>query len=188
MSFGLANAHASPSRANFAGDTTGQKCRPISNCVYHLPGGERGAEPLSLAPLGRGRGPREAWEGEGNGAHIVAIARSFLGTPYRHQGSAKGAGCDCLGLIRGVWRELYGVEAEAPPPYRPDWAEICTAEPMLEAARRWLVERPLDTAEPGDVLLFRMSPAASIKHCAILSAVPTAADPPVIEFTFHVTA
>jgi cell wall-associated NlpC family hydrolase len=90
-------------------------------------------------------------------ANIVAIARTWLGTPYRHQGAAKHAGCDCLGLIRGVWRELYGREAEPPPPYRPDWAEISCSEPMLDAARRWLRERPLTFAEPGDVLLFRMS-------------------------------
>jgi NlpC/P60 family putative phage cell wall peptidase len=76
-----------------------------------------------------------------------------------------------------VWRELYGQDAEAPPPYRPDWAEVCAAEPMLEAARRWLAERPAPEAEPGDVLLFRMSPAAAIKHCAILSAPPTPHDP-----------
>jgi NlpC/P60 family putative phage cell wall peptidase len=111
------------------------------------------------------------------GNRVLAIARTFLGTPYRHQGATKGAGCDCLGLIRGVWRELYGAEAEAPPPYRPDWAEVCAAEPMLEAARRWLAERPVDAAAPGDVLLFRMSPAAAIKHCAILSAAPTPHDP-----------
>jgi NlpC/P60 family putative phage cell wall peptidase len=48
---------------------------------------------------------------------------------------------------------------------------------MLEAARRWLVERAPGEAEPGDVLLFRMSPKAAIKHCAILSARPTPADP-----------
>jgi NlpC/P60 family putative phage cell wall peptidase len=108
---------------------------------------------------------------------VVRIARTWLATPYRHQGAAKGAGCDCLGLIRGVWRELYGVEPESPPPYRPDWAEVCTTEPMLEAARRHLIEIPLAAARPGDVLLFRISPSAAVKHAAILSAAPTAADP-----------
>ena len=28
----------------------------------------------------------------------------WIGTPYRHQASLKGVGCDCLGLVRGVWR------------------------------------------------------------------------------------
>lgn len=37
---------------------------------------------------------------------VIAAARSWLGTPYHHQASRKGVGCDCLGLIRGIWREL----------------------------------------------------------------------------------
>ncbi|HRD29586.1 MAG TPA: NlpC/P60 family protein [Caulobacter sp.] len=101
---------------------------------------------------------------------IVVAARGWIGTPYRHQASVKGAGCDCLGLVRGVWRELVGEEPETPPPYRPDWAETGGRETLLEAARRHLVEAPVDRLRPGDVLLFRMSPGACLKHCAILSA------------------
>ena len=37
---------------------------------------------------------------------IVAAARSWLGTPYHHQGRAKGAGVDCIGLIIGVAKGL----------------------------------------------------------------------------------
>ena len=37
---------------------------------------------------------------------VIAEARSWIGTPYRHQASLKGVGCDCLGLVRGVWRAL----------------------------------------------------------------------------------
>ena len=47
---------------------------------------------------------------------IVEAARAWLGTPYHHQASLRGVGCDCLGLVRGVWRELYGPEPEAAPP------------------------------------------------------------------------
>ena len=43
-----------------------------------------------------------------NPARVIAAARAWLGAPYRHQASALGAGCDCLGLARGVWRALYG--------------------------------------------------------------------------------
>ena len=39
-------------------------------------------------------------------AAIVAEARAWIGTRYRHQASVKGVGCDCLGLVRGVWRAL----------------------------------------------------------------------------------
>lgn len=102
------------------------------------------------------------------GADVVAVARSWLGTPYRHQASAKGAGADCLGLIRGVWRELYGAEPEATPPYTPDWSEVSRDEQLWRAADRWL--RPVDGAALGDVLLFRMARTAPAKHLAIRSA------------------
>jgi NlpC/P60 family putative phage cell wall peptidase len=103
-------------------------------------------------------------------ARIVETARGWIGTPYRHQASLKGVGGDCLGLVRGVWRELYGPEPEAPPPYRADWAETGGRETLLLAAGRWLEPVALDGFAPGDVLLFRMSPGACVKHCAIVSA------------------
>lgn len=105
-------------------------------------------------------------------AEVVAAARSWLGTPYRHQASVKGAGCDCLGLVRGVWRELYGFEPEAAPAYRADWAETGGRETLLAAARRRLVAQPRAELRLGDVLLFRMSPEACVKHAAIVSEVP----------------
>ena len=101
-------------------------------------------------------------------SRIVAAARAWLGTPYQHQASLKGVGCDCLGLVRGVWRELYGAEPELPPPYRADWAETGSQETLLEAARRHLI--PTDTFQPGDVLLFRMSAEVCVKHAAIVCA------------------
>ena len=98
---------------------------------------------------------------------VVAEARAWIGTPYRHQASLKGVGCDCLGLVRGVWRALIGPEPEAPPPYAPDWAEAGGRDTLLAAARRYLVE--IDTAgfEPGDVLLFRWRAHLPAKHCAV---------------------
>lgn len=99
---------------------------------------------------------------------VLAEARDWIGTPYMHQASAKGAGCDCLGLVRGVWRALYGAEPEAAPAYTPDWAERAGAETLLDAARRNMREIALEDSAPGDVLLFRMHAQAPAKHCAIL--------------------
>ncbi|HEX6865733.1 MAG TPA: peptidase P60 [Caulobacteraceae bacterium] len=101
---------------------------------------------------------------------IVAAARSWLGTPYQHQASLKGVGCDCLGLVRGVWREVYGDEPEPPPPYRADWAEMGSAQTLLEAAARHLIPIEIEAFRPGDVLLFRMTADACVKHAAIVSA------------------
>ena len=103
-------------------------------------------------------------------ADIVALARGWLGTPYHHQASLKGVGCDCLGLIRGVYAEACGQPAETPPPYSRDWAEACARETMIEAAGRHMSPVDPDAAEPGDVLIFRLRPGAMAKHCAIISA------------------
>jgi len=103
-------------------------------------------------------------------ALIVAEARSWTGTPYRHQGSLKGVGCDCLGLVRGVWRALYGGEPEPVPAYAPDWAEATKRDALAEAARRHMIEVPIERFQPGDVLLFRWRARFPAKHAAIATA------------------
>jgi NlpC/P60 family putative phage cell wall peptidase len=103
-------------------------------------------------------------------AAIIAEAQSWIGTPYRHQASLKGVGCDCLGLVRGVWRALYGGEPEATPAYSPDWAEAGGAEALAAAAARHLIPVAAADAAPGDVLLFRWRPHLPAKHAAILVA------------------
>ena len=103
---------------------------------------------------------------------VVAEARSWIGTPYRHQASLKGIGCDCLGLLRGVWRAVLGAEPELPPPYSPDWAEA-GADTLTAAARRHLEETDCAAFEPGDVLLFRWREGLPAKHCAIATSPET---------------
>jgi len=101
---------------------------------------------------------------------IVAEARSWIGTPYRHQASLKGVGCDCLGLVRGVWRALIGPEPERAPPYTPDWAEASGREALALAATRHLIAVPIDKFAPGDVLLFRWRARLPAKHAGIVTA------------------
>ena len=104
---------------------------------------------------------------------IVRVARGWIGTPYHHQASVRGVGADCLGLVRGVWRELYGCDAEAPPPYSRDWAEASGFETMLSAAARHLRPVAPSEAQAGDVLVFRLRVGAVAKHAAILTGATT---------------
>jgi NlpC/P60 family putative phage cell wall peptidase len=101
---------------------------------------------------------------------IVAETRTWLGTPYRHQASLKGIGCDCLGLVRGVWRAVIGDEPERAPPYAPDWAEAASGEPLADAAARHLMAIDRDAFGAGDVLLFRWRNNLAAKHAAIVTA------------------
>ena len=102
-------------------------------------------------------------------AAIVAEARDWIGTRYRHQASLKGVGCDCLGLVRGVWRNCIGDEPETPPAYAPDWAEAAGEEALAQAALRHLVSTSIDDFGAGDVLLFRWRDGFVAKHAAIAS-------------------
>jgi NlpC/P60 family putative phage cell wall peptidase len=101
---------------------------------------------------------------------VVAIARSWIGTPYRHQASVKDAGCDCLGLLRGVWRTLYGREPEAVPPYAPDWADASGEETLRAALARHCTEIAPRAIGPGDIAVFRMVVRGPAKHCGIVAA------------------
>jgi NlpC/P60 family putative phage cell wall peptidase len=100
---------------------------------------------------------------------LVATARSWIGTPYKHQGALRGIGCDCLGLIVGVWRELGGEFREAIPAYTPDWAEAMRRETLAEGFRAYLGEIDVRDATAGDVVLFRWRAHLPAKHAAILS-------------------
>lgn len=101
---------------------------------------------------------------------IVAHARGWIGTPYRHQASMRGAGADCLGLLRGVWRETYGREPEDIPPYTADWSEPGGEERLWQAALRHLC--PVDwraALETGQVVLFRMCEGSVAKHLGMVA-------------------
>ncbi|MBB4051044.1 NlpC/P60 family putative phage cell wall peptidase [Devosia subaequoris] len=104
-----------------------------------------------------------------NAELVVRAAQAWLGTPYRHQASALGAGCDCLGLLRGVWRTLYGDEPVLVPPYRMDRRGQERDPALRLAAERFLiaVEGP---AQAGQAVLFRLGGTAEPRHCGILIA------------------
>lgn len=102
-------------------------------------------------------------------ADVVAETLSWVGTPYRHQHSTKGQGCDCLGLIRGVYRALIGPEPEEAPNYSPSWGEVARREVLLGTAQRHLIQLDKGTAQSGDVVIFRMRRGTIAKHCAIVT-------------------
>ncbi len=106
-------------------------------------------------------------------ARVIAEARSWIGTPYLHQASLKNIGCDCLGLIRGVWRHIYGHEPEATPAYSPDWAESTKSEQLASAARRHMCEINRCDFRAGDLLIFRWRSHVPAKHLAIAVSATT---------------
>ena len=100
---------------------------------------------------------------------VIAVARGWLGTPYHDQASVKGVGCDCLGLARGIWREVVGTETLPVPPYSRDWGETGSSEVLADSAARVMIRIDPTSAGPGAVVLFRMRTGAIVKHVGILT-------------------
>ncbi len=93
---------------------------------------------------------------------VVKTARTWLGTPYHHQGRLKGAGVDCVGLLVGVAHELglsdFDVQGYTMRPNGDSLRLVCD-EQMTPLQREQLV--------PGDVVLFTFD--ASPGHMGILT-------------------
>ncbi len=104
------------------------------------------------------------------GERVVKAARGWIGTPYHDQASVKGAGCDCLGLVRGIWREVIGPEPAGLPPYSRDWGEVGSREVLVDGLRSCAVEISPKEAVPGALIVFRMRRRALAKHLGILTA------------------
>jgi len=105
---------------------------------------------------------------DAHGEDIVRISRRWIGTAYSHQASLEGVGADCLGLFRGIWRELYGAEPAKIPTYSPDWS-IGDGERLRHAADIYLNPVSVDMWGPGNVILFRMKAKGPAKHLGVLA-------------------
>jgi len=84
-------------------------------------------------------------------AIVVNEARTWVGTPYRHQAKVKGAGVDCVGLCLGV-----GLALDLLPTFdREAWREFAgygrlpNPTKMEAGLRRFLVP-VVGAAQPGD--------------------------------------
>ncbi len=98
---------------------------------------------------------------------VMTAALGWAGTPYRHQASIRQVGCDCLGLVRGIWREVYGCEPEPVPAYTAHWAEAGRQEQLIEAACRHMTPVEPVMVQPGDLLAFRWRAHLPAKHLGI---------------------
>lgn len=92
-------------------------------------------------------------------ADIVAAAREWKDakTPYMHQASLRGVGCDCIGLIAGVGREcgirecfLWTVDPDSR-----GYGRAPDVRMLRKAVDRYLDLIPREEAGPGDILLMK---------------------------------
>lgn len=100
---------------------------------------------------------------------VIKLARTWIGTPYHHQASVKGVGVDCVGLVRGVYRELYGRNPDEVINYSADWGDSNGNEDMVAAAYKYLEPVSLSAMQPGNVILIRWKSHRVAKHSMILT-------------------
>lgn len=102
------------------------------------------------------------------GEAIVAEARRWLATPYRHQADVLGVGVDCAMLPVRVFTALGLIPADVEPrPYAPDWHLHRSEEKYLGWVTRFA--DPVDTPQPGDLVLFRFGRCYS--HGGLIDAI-----------------
>ncbi|WP_207000753.1 hypothetical protein [Trinickia mobilis] len=84
---------------------------------------------------------------------VIDIARTWLRTPYRHEGRVKGAGVDCAMLLCEVYHEAGLIPYIDPRPYPQDWALHRSKERYLG----WVEKFGHEVAVPqrGDLALYR---------------------------------
>lgn len=95
---------------------------------------------------------------------VAAEARSFIKTPFVHQGRVKGVGVDCVGLLICISR-AFGFEYVLPSDYgtSPNPLQMRT---LLDAN---LLRIPVGEVTLADILWFRIS--TDPQHLAIVSCV-----------------
>ncbi len=98
------------------------------------------------------------------GQDVVAEARRWLGTPWRHQARLRGVGVDCGGLVVGVGQAL-GLPVQDHPP---GYARLPDGVSLRACVERQCTRIP--TLEAGAVLLMRWGDAP--QHVAIVSTLP----------------
>lgn len=97
----------------------------------------------------------------------VKQARTWIGTPFHHQGRLKGVGADCVGFLLGVGAEL-GIEA---PPDNPRYGRRPGKETLVSGIDPYLQEIPLNEAGAADMLVFNL--AGMPQHVSMLTTPDT---------------
>lgn len=96
------------------------------------------------------------------GQDIVTQARSWLGTRFHHQGRVKATqehkgGCDCIGLVIGVLKELDIHGRDGTPLWQYDqtgYGKFPDGQALQQALRKHLHIIPEEQLQPGDIALF----------------------------------
>ncbi len=132
---------------------------------------DAGRDPSGSLGLPRkGSGARTRLRAEDIGPRIAAEAETWRGTPFRWQGSAKGHGCDCKGLVAGVARACDRPEAVSVEALAGDYGFHVNPLRLRRGLAR-LFDQVTGEPAAGDILLLKVR--GSAQHLAIHAPEPT---------------
>ncbi len=101
---------------------------------------------------------------------LVATARKYLGTPFRHQGRLLGVGCDCVGIPLMVAGDLKLLDKSGMP-LNGDCFLNYTPQPVdnyvHDMCMEHLVYKPVREMLPGDIVSVRVVTATC--HTAMIT-------------------
>jgi NlpC/P60 family putative phage cell wall peptidase len=101
---------------------------------------------------------------------VAKLARSWIGTPYHNMAAVKGAGCDCIGLVKGVGMALKLVDYDPASPQAQAFANysmLPNSRRMREGLSTWLVEIPVAEATLADI--YFMAWGREPQHVALVT-------------------
>lgn len=103
------------------------------------------------------------------GEDIVAEARAWIGTPWKHAQACKGVGCDCIGLVGGVAANVGITDdwlTDASRVFK-GYGRLPEALKIEAGCERWMVPVPFHKLQLGDILVMRVEKEP--QHFGILS-------------------
>lgn len=95
---------------------------------------------------------------------MIAYARTWIGTPYVHQGRQRGVGCDCAGVLVGM-ADKFGHQPEDMAGYSP-----IPRQDQLQA----LIGKQMESIEvadiaPGDIVLMTLIKSGKPHHIGFIT-------------------
>jgi NlpC/P60 family putative phage cell wall peptidase len=101
--------------------------------------------------------------------HVIAEARKWIGTPFKHDTEVPGAGADCAHLINAVYFAKGHMPHLTFPHYSPDfWKHTENKEQhIVENAKKYFREIKAEEAKPGDWVVMFIGRCWA--HCAIIT-------------------
>ena len=100
---------------------------------------------------------------------LITTARTWIGTPFHHQGRLKHIGCDCLGLVLGIAEEL-ALQSEGTILHSLDntaYSRAPNTTELIQKMERYLQKVEAGKWQAGDIALIHI--AGNPQHLGIIT-------------------